>query len=143
MKYDDGGYHLGSARSEAHAAAHIGLYFRWCLDAGLVSEEHTEDPELSEELEAIRRGRLTGTEYLWRYTSGKLSDDDLTEEGNRFSRTYMSKSYLGDLRRVTGKADYQFTEAEVDFSRLKAILDERLREWRRSPPARPWWKLWG
>jgi hypothetical protein len=142
MKYDDGSYHVGYAPSEAHAAAHIGLYFRWCLGAGLLSEDHTGDPELAEQLESILQGRLTATEYLWKNSSGKLSDVDLTEEANRFTRQYLRKQYLEDLRRITGKPDYQFTEAEVEFSRLEAILDERLDEWRRTSMRRPWWRFW-
>ncbi len=137
MKYDDGSYHIGSAPSEAHAAAHIGLYFRWCLAAGLVSEEHTEDPELREQLESVRHGALTATEYLWENTSGKLSGEDLTTEGNAFCKRYYSNEYLKDLRRVTARSDYQFTEAEVDFSKLKSVLDQRFRDWKRAPAPRP------
>jgi len=142
MKYDDGSYHMGSAASQAHAAAHIGLYFRWCLAAGLVSEDHTEDPELAEQLDAIRRGQLTATEYLWENNSGKFADVDLTEEGNRFSKRYFARQYLKDLSALTGKADYQFTEAEIDFLRLKRVIDERFHEWKRSPSPRPWWRMW-
>jgi len=142
MKYDDGSFHIGSAPSEAHALAHIALYFRWCLAAGLVSEEHTGDPEMAERLDSIIRGRSTATEYLWENNSGKLADVDLTDRGDRFSKGYFAKQYLEDLRRVTGKSDYQFTESEVDFSKLKNVLDERFGEWTRSLTRRPWWRFW-
>ncbi len=131
------------APSEEHAAAHIALYFRWCLEAGFLSEDHTEDEELVPLLEKIRIGELSATDYLWDNTSGKLGDVDFTEECNRFTKRYFPKRYYGDLRTVTGLGDYEFTENEVDFAKLKALLDRRIQDWREAPPRRPWWKLWG
>ena len=142
MKHDDASYHVGNAKSEAHAGAHIGLYFRWCVLAGLVSSEHTGDPELKSDLEKLRAGTLTGTKYLLENTSGKFADVDLTVEGNAFTNWFYSKRYLTELRAVTGKKDYQFTERDVDFASLRQRLDAALQSWRSAPPPRPWWRLW-
>lgn len=142
MKYDDASWHMGDAKSEAHAGAHIGLYFRWCLAADLVSEEHTEEEELVQELDRVRKGELSATEYLWENTSGKLADVDLTDDGDLFTRWFYSKRYLNLLLESVGKDAYAFTEDEVDFSRLRLHLDEAFRKWKASPPKRLWWKLW-
>jgi hypothetical protein len=133
---------LANAPSEGHAAAHIGLYFRWCLSVGLVSDEHTQDDEFVPLLDRIGTGELMATDYLWENFSGKLADVDFNEEGNRFSKWYFSKRYLSDLRAVSGLGDYEFTEADVDFKEIKALLDQRLQEWRKAPPSQPWWKFW-
>jgi hypothetical protein len=142
MKYDDAAYHIASADSEAHAAAHIGLYFRWCLVSGLVSEEHTAEPELADQLQNVRRGQLTGTEYLWENTSGKLADVDLSDEGNRFTKWFYDKYYLDELRSITRAPDYALTESDVDFQALRRQIDQSLTKWREKPPT-PWWKFWG
>ena len=142
MKYDDASYHVGSAKSEAHAAAHIGLYLRWCVVAGLMSSDHTADPELRADLEKIAAGTLTGTKYLWETNSGKFADVDLTAEGNAFTKWYYSKGYLKELHAVSGKKDYQFTEREVDFTVLRHRLDAALQAWRANPPSKPWWRFW-
>jgi hypothetical protein len=142
VKYDDAAYHVGNAKSDAHAAAHIGLYFRWALMAGLVSDEHTQDPGMKDRLAKVKAGSQTGTKYLWDNTSGKLADVDFTPEGNQFTRWFYSKRYLFELRAVTGKPDYQFTERELDFAILQERLDAALQAWRTTPPPRAWWKLW-
>jgi hypothetical protein len=142
MKYDDGSYHVASARSEAHAAAHIGLYLRWCVVAGLMSKDHTTDPELGRALRRIEAGTLSGTKYLWDNNSGKFADVDLTAEGNAFTKSFYSKGYLKELHAVSGKKDYEFTEGEVDFAALRQRLDDALRAWRTNPPSKPWWRAW-
>ena len=106
VKYDDASYHLGDSTSEEVAAAHIGLFFRWCLISGLVSEEHTAEPELASQLKKVRDGRLSGAKYLWENTSGKLADVDLTEEGNRFSKQAYGK-YCKKLHELVAKPDHQ------------------------------------
>jgi hypothetical protein len=142
MKYDDASWHVGNAESDEHAAAHIGLYFRWCAMAGLLSEDHTEDPELGRGLDGLKNGSTTGTDYIWEVGSGKLSDVDLTDEGNAFTAWFYSKRYLPELRSVTGKRDYSFTERDVEFEPLRQRLDAALQGWRHAPPKKSWWRFW-
>ncbi|MGA7990943.1 MAG: hypothetical protein WCC53_05875 [Thermoanaerobaculia bacterium] len=143
MKHDDASYHCGKGATDAHSFAHIGLWFRWCLIAGLVSDEHTEDPELKRALDRVRSGSLTGAEYLLQHTSGKLADNDLTEEGSRFTKHAYMRSYLSELRGLTGKPDYAVTEGEVDFAALKQRLDALFEAWKAGSNRRPWWQFWG
>lgn len=142
VKYDDASYHVGTAPSEAHAAAHIGLYFRWCISAGLVSSEHWSDSELSVDLEKVRAGTLSGTKYIWETNSGKLADIDLTQEGNAFTRWFYGRRYFKELQAVTGMKDYACTEQDVNFGTLQQRLDAALDAWRRSPPPKAWWRIW-
>lgn len=145
MKFDDAGWHTESARSEAHAAAHIGAYFRWCVEADLVSEdEHGGDPDLVQQLAEVRGGTRSGTEYVWENMSGVFCDHDLTEEGARFTSEYFGKEYLDVFRDLAGGEDYTLTENELDFPALRARIDAAFERWRATPkkPKRPWWKVW-
>jgi hypothetical protein len=141
VKYDDGAYHLGSAATPEHAVAHIGLYFRWCVVSGLVSDEHTDDPDLERMLRRVRKGSLPGGSYLWENTSGKLAECDLTQEGNDFTRA-MYSDYCARVASTVGREQYQFTEAEVDFATVQQWLDGELQKWRSTPRSRPWWRFW-
>lgn len=135
-KYDDGGYYVGQVNnaSEDQAAAHIGLYFKWCLFRGLVDEEELASLEGDEgnTLEAVRNGQLTATDYLWDTITCKFADDDLTDEGNAFTRWYYPRRYLKDLHSVTGKPECSYTESEVDFGALSTLLDQRFAQWKAS-----------
>ena len=138
MKYDDGSWHMGDAGSESHAAAHIGLYFKWCLVNDLISEEWMDDETLEEDLQRVRSGDLSATEFLWDNTSGKLTSVDLTDEGNRFTKWFYSKRYPTLLFEVADGNAYEFTEEEVDFPKLKNRMDQVFHEWRVSPPKKTW-----
>jgi hypothetical protein len=124
-KYDDAAYYTGSGHSEDHAIAHIALDFRWCILRGLVGEEHTED----EEFESFKDGNQAVSDYLWETITGKLSEVDLNEQGNAFTRSYFSGLYPADLADVTGCPLLQFTEREVDFARLAQRIDQRYSDW--------------
>jgi hypothetical protein len=141
MKFDDAAWHMQNAADESRAIAHIATFFRWCVDRGFVSEEHTVDPELRKQLQRVEAGRLTAGEYLWENTSGKLEDGDLVPEVIPFVKWYYKRHYFDDFAAVIGGSSYSLPETAVDFSAVAQRLDVRYREWR-GRPAKPWWRVW-
>jgi hypothetical protein len=98
--------------------------------------------DLQKDLARVRNGTLAATEFLRENTSGKLSEDDLTDEGNRFTEWFYRSQYGRLLLEGTGASAYLRTEAETDFSRLKETLDGVFKAWQEFPAKKPWWKLW-
>jgi hypothetical protein len=141
MKLDDASWHLSAAGDEKRAIAHIALFFRWCVDSGFLSDEHTSDPELRRELNKVKAGTLSTSDYLWENTSGKFGDSDITAEAVPFVKWYYNRKYVADLRALTGKRDYEVDADQVDYQALSRLLDTRRSEWASRPP-KPWWQFW-
>ena len=117
-KYDDAGYY--SDRPEGEAVAAIALFFRWCAAEGLLSEDHTEDPDTSKALARVVKGTLSASEYVWEYMSGKFGSGDLSDEGNRVARALYGRPYR---RILAGLAPKLRLERDVDFAALREALN--------------------
>lgn len=125
-KYDDADYHDPDGnREEEFAAGHIALFLRWCDQRGLIFEFLNE--ESGAELAKARAGAITYTEFLLSQCDGKLLDEFLSEEGNRFAAAYYDR-YLEDFRAISGFPAYSRTELEHDYAAISTFLDRRLAE---------------
>lgn len=143
MKYDDASWHSGGSfpadlPPEA-AATHTGMFLAWALLAGLGGELHVLDQ--SEDLDRLRKRKLTPGQFFLLACDGKFMDEDLNAEGNAFAQAYFeleTGSYLGDYREFLVKglpSEYHVADTWVNFDKLKPILDRRLASWRRGRPA--------
>ncbi|MEM7609943.1 MAG: hypothetical protein AAF411_31740, partial [Myxococcota bacterium] len=100
MKYDDSTWHSdGDFPADSPArfgGTHIGLFLRWCFEQGWASALHVE--RAPADVEAVIGGTMTGTDFLFRYCDGKLTDEDLNDEGNAFAAVYYGRDglYLRD-----------------------------------------------
>ena len=142
MKYDDASWHAGEGfpcdlPPEA-AATHTGMFLAWALLAGLGSELHAlEQPD---ELERLRRRKVTPGQFFLLVCSGKFMDEDLSAEGNAFAQAYFepeSGNYLGDYREYLVKglaSEYHVADTWTNYEKLKPVLDRRLANWRRGRP---------
>jgi hypothetical protein len=145
MKYDDAEFHDPDGNlEEEFAAAHIALFLRWCVERNLVSDFLKE--ESGAELERARAGAITYTEFLLSQTDGKLVDQDLSEEGNRFAAAYYD-DYLREYSTTCGFPVYSRTEAQHDYATISALLDRRFAEFQAGTltPLKkrsPWWQFW-
>src|SRR3954447_17067473 len=90
MKHDDATWHAGGdfpADLPASASAtHIGMFVSWAVLNGLSGSIHTDD--FPEPLEALRRREITPGQFLQQACDGKFTDEDLSDEGNRFAEAY-------------------------------------------------------
>lgn len=130
MKYDDATWHSGGdfpADSPAEfGGTHIGLFLRYCFSKGWAGELHTEDEP--DAVKAVVEGRLSGTDFLFDYCDGKLTDEDFTDEGNAIAGEYYSDKghYLSDYAAHFGDLMYTAPESKHDFKRFAQMIENRL-----------------
>ena len=137
MKYDDASWHLEGDfpedLPEDAAFTHTGLYLAWAVLAGLGSKELQDDFE--EELAKLST-RLTPPCEVYKVMDGKLTDEDLSDGGNAFTKVYFDfevGQYLKDYEEVLCKdlpTMYHVADSWENYERLKPILDRRLAAWR-------------
>ncbi|WP_199553937.1 DUF7832 domain-containing protein [Sandaracinobacteroides hominis] len=140
MKYDDAAWHYGgdfpADLPPAAGATHIGLFAVWMQLNGHGSALHADG------LEGLRRRAVNPAVWFLQNCDEKLTDADLSEEGNRFAERY----YLHDEERIEeGEPSYlvdymgRFPDADGAYSvaddwdsydRLAPILTHRFALWR-------------
>ncbi len=142
MTYDDAAWHSGGdfpadLPPEA-AATHAGIFLAWSLLAGLGGEYHVVDS--AEDLERLRARKLTPGEYFLAVCNGRLTDEDLSAEGNAFARAYYQQdgaSFIRDYQEYLAKglpSEYHVADSWTSFDKLQPVLDRRLANWRRGRP---------
>jgi hypothetical protein len=137
MKYDDASWHSEGDFPEDlpgdAAFTHTGLYLAWAVRAGLASEELQND--FVEELAKLG-ARLAPPCHLYKVMDGKLTEEDLSDEGNSFTKFYFDfdvGQYLNDYGHVFGEGHltmYHVADSWENYEKLKPILDNRLAAWR-------------
>ncbi|CAM3747349.1 hypothetical protein CCOS865_01277 [Pseudomonas reidholzensis] len=129
MKYDDASWHYGNdfpaGQPQENGGTHIALFLRWCFIKGWAGEFYIE--EEPEALARVISGELSATEFLFSYCDGKLTDDDLSDEGNVFAQQYYGKDglYLQDYADHFQSLMYVAPESAHDFDTFCAMLDAR------------------
>lgn len=139
MKYDDASWHYGADNFPKHlppaaGATHTGMFVAWAFLSGLAGELHIED--FPENIPRLAARSVTPGAFFLEACDGKFTDEDLTDEGNRFAADYFDFEkgmYLADYEKVLGKEAgdlYSVPDTWESFDRLKPVLDNRLSEWR-------------
>ena len=129
VKYDDAEFHDPDGNLEEDlAAAHIALFLRWCDQRDLISERLRKESE--PELAKARTGATTYTAFLLNQCDGKLLDEHLSEEGNRFAAAYYEKGYLVEYVAICGFPNYSRRELDHDYPAISTLLDRRLADFR-------------
>ncbi len=111
----------------------IGLYWVWAAGAGLV------DDAVAKDIEARRARGQSAADILFDLADGKLTTDELNEEGAAFTEAYYATSYIADYRRCfritddSGDAVCSVPDTPASSTRLKPFLHERLMAWRAQP----------
>jgi len=85
IKYDDASWHAGVEFPEVQpqelGGTHTALFLRWCFCKGW-SGPIFDEPEL---VARVALGQLSATEFLFKYSDGKLLEEMLNEAGNAFA----------------------------------------------------------
>lgn len=148
MKYDDASWHYGADgfpkdQPDEHGATHIALFLRWCFTKGWAGALHVEDEP--EDVQRVVEGTLSATDFFFKYCDGKLTNEDLTDEGNEFAAQYYGPDglYLDDYAMHFGQFEYVAPESAHDFVKFSSVLEERRRSGLLTKrQIKPWWKVW-
>lgn len=142
MKYDDASWHYGgdfpSDLPDAAGATHTGMYLAWALLSGLSGDIHIVD--FPDDIPMLQRREVTPGAFFLSSCDGKFTDEDLSDEGNAFTRDYFDLqkgTYLGDYDEVFGhempdspNGLYYVADTWSNFEKLRPVLDLRLAAWR-------------
>jgi hypothetical protein len=140
--YDDAGYHQGAPAfltkrlNPQNGGTHIGIYLAWIIANKLESFQLRQT--VATQVEEVRNKQMTGREFLFAHCDGRLTSDALNKEAQAFTKIYYEEQYLHDYEDVlVVKASGTYTVADswANFERLAEVMDQRLREYRRTQPA--------
>ena len=75
----------------------------------------------------LLKGKMTGTEFLFRNCDGEFTDEDLNDEGNAFIGIYYAENgpYLSDYAGEFGDWMYVASEDKHDFQRFTRMVERR------------------
>jgi hypothetical protein len=143
-KYDDADWHYGSDDyppdlAVRHACTHIGMFIVWAYDAGLLRLEDARATVGRKWFEELRRDAGSFGEMTENFFDGKLSAEDLTDEGWAFADWYYDR-YLReftDFLPEDAASPYLLPDNIDNFRKISALLDKRLAEFRLPPAQRP------
>ncbi|MGH1366377.1 MAG: hypothetical protein ACRBF0_22645 [Calditrichia bacterium] len=131
MTYDDFNWHYGDDFPEdspsGFAATHIALFLKWCIIKGFASDIHKN--EYPKDIEELLNGTMRATVYFLKNCDGKLTNEDLNDEGNAFAQRYYGEEglYLSDYVENFGDLFYLAPEREHDFEKFSSMLEGRVR----------------
>lgn len=144
--YDKAKYHLESVEQaglpESHASNHTVPILRWLIDNDLMSDFFV--TESGSDLVAYKAGEMT-IHGLYESWDTCLISDMLSDEGNAFAMTYFDferGTYLQDyVSALQGNlpSEFHVVYSEAGYAKLRAIIDRRYRDWKRT---KKWWEIW-
>ena len=138
-KYDDAGWHYGgdfpSDLPNSAGATHIGIFVTSCILEGMVGEMHVKD--FPENLERLRNREITPGAWLIEACDEKLTEEELNEEGNAFTREYYhakGAEYIADYDEAVClnlPSAYHVPDTWESFKKVDKVILKRLKEWRK------------
>ena len=124
---------------------HIAFFYRWMLENDFAGEDLLDD--MAEEVEAVKAGKYSALDLLFEFNDGVLLAEDFSESGAAFADQYYEGDtafaekhgyYLADystlaLEHMQGveKSDYGIIFSEDNYTKVKAIIDQRYQEFLR------------
>lgn len=111
---------------------HIGMFLAWALLSGRAGEIHRNAH--AEAVEALRARHLTGRELLVAQCEGRLTEDDLDDEGNAFADAYYSAPYLQDYADVLARelpSLYHVADTWENYDQIAPVITRAFETWRK------------
>jgi hypothetical protein len=167
MKYDDASWHYDGDFPEGlpteAGATHIGMFVAWCMLNGLAGPIHTD--EFPDELRSLESREITPGQFVIRACDEKFTDEDLTDEGNKFALAYFGTpggmaQYVTDYEDTLSRGEatlYHIKDSWENYDKLAKVIDRRFNEWKDGKmssfaekdfdiggiaDSKPWWKFW-
>jgi hypothetical protein len=110
------------------------MFLGWVIDTNLYSERFGQ--ELKRYVAAFKARELTGAK-VFEACDGVLTDEMLSNEGNRFAQDYFDldrAKYLVDYDNLLCRdlpSMYHVTDTWANYERVKVMIDKRFRDWQR------------
>ncbi len=100
----------------------------------------------------LKHRKLSPGGFIINACDEKFTDEDLTDEGNAFTRAYFdfkTGKYLGDYNKTllpAGLSLYHVPDTWESFDKLAPVISQRFHNWERfgteEAPTKQWWKFW-
>ena len=109
-----------------YAADHIGLFLRWIIDNGFENS----DIEVvdKDECELVRRGELSGVDYLMRNCDGKFWEDDLCTNIIPFVKEYYPEYLEEYIKIIADGKCYTILSGDKEYGKIRPIIDRAYKE---------------
>lgn len=149
MKYDHPEFHWSnefpSDVPEENAITHMGFFFAWALQRGLVGEFHRAEDDSAEALAGVEAGQFSPRQYVIEFCDSQFTNEDFSDTGNAFVSSYYVQQYFKDYSN-TFEGDYEtiyhVEDSSENVNKILPVLDRRFNEWSEKRDRKPWWKLW-
>jgi hypothetical protein len=140
MSYDRADWHYGAENypkdlPPESGGTHIGFFLAWAIMNGLEGEFHREESSAS--LAAVRARQMTGRQFLFKECDEKFWDEDLSDEGNAFTKEYYNVTdekgcrYLEDYDcAFPGVAAYHVEDTWQSYDKIAPLISRRFEEWK-------------
>lgn len=118
MKYDDASWHYDGDFPEglppSAGATHIGMFVAWAMLNGLAGDIHITD--FPDSIPPLAKQQIAPGEWLIAACDEKFTDEDLSEEGNRFALHY----YAGEEGLFSAEDTYS-SDYDMAFSYMPTL----------------------
>ncbi len=129
--WDDATDAVSDAEHWERAGAHIGYYIEWAFRKGLANPETHGNIE---DIQNIFNSNVNGLQYLIEYCDAKFWDDDLNEEGKRFT-TYAYDEYFENFEKIVGHKLYTKNYNQQDLEAVSKYLDKVYEDYLTNQPS--------
>ena len=138
MKYDDMTWHtegdFPAGISPSAAAIHIGIFTIWAWKHGLGGDSFS---EFADEIsDILGKKELPPSEISIKFCDGKLTDEDLNEEGNEFASWYYEDDKTGygdDYKKLLAgnlPSFYHVSDDWNSYAKMENRLNEVYKKWK-------------
>ena len=140
--YDNIRFHLDEDYPDQlppeNAATHIGMYWQWAAQAGLVNPVL----QTAADFAAMTSGKISGQHFLLKHMDGALTADDFTELGQRFTEFYYTdeedgygafmEDYVLALDTPSLGGFYHAKNTPKTFAKLTPVFQTAFEKWKSS-----------
>ena len=107
-----------------NGATHIGMFLAWIINNDMIGEMHLE--EAADDLMKVKNSEMTGRTFFINNCDEKFWDDDLNEEGVKFTNSYYTEKYLQDYSATFEndcKTIYHVEDTWENYDRISKVID--------------------